>query len=207
MDWSDTSAQPAARPAAIEHSFAGALPGRCGQDAGWFVRTVSCDKGVSVFVVGRSGNVVGKRRLHSLEANAGLGSGHGHRQQSSLAKFEPFRNLANGLLLLFASVGVLFLAIGELQKLLSLADASIGAESRLWLERTRKDLPEKVSQRTAQMQAFYRHWSGKLETRVKATAHAILRARANVLRRTIRSGSANAALSGAGCEAIANGSR
>ncbi|MDB5977163.1 MAG: hypothetical protein JWR07_3923, partial [Nevskia sp.] len=55
MDWSDTGAQPAARPAAIEHRLASAFPDRCGQDAGWFVRTVSCDKGVSVFVVGRSG--------------------------------------------------------------------------------------------------------------------------------------------------------
>jgi hypothetical protein len=208
MDWSDTSAQPATRPAAIEHRLASAFPDRCGQDAGWFVRTVSCDKGVSVFVVGRSGNVVGKRRLHTPEAHAGLRSGHGRTQQSRLAKFEPFRNLANGLLLMFASVGVLFLAIGELQKLLSLADASIGAESRQWLERTGKEVPERYRHYTAQMLVQYRHWSGKLEAGAKAAAHAALRARAkHYLRWTIRSRQANVTLSGAGCEAIANGPR
>src|SRR5882672_9791814 len=118
MDWSDTSAPPVARPAAIEHRLASAFPEPCGQDSGWFVRTISCDKGVSVFVVGRSGNVVGKRRLQSPDANGASRSGHRHSrtQQSGLARFEPFRKPANSLLLLLASVGVLFLTISELQK-------------------------------------------------------------------------------------------
>lgn len=206
MDWSDTSAQPVARPATIEQHFASASPERCGQNAGWFVRTVSCDKGVSVFVVGRSGNVVGKRRLQSPDANAGLrsGRGHGRTQQPGLAKFEPYRNLANGLLLMFASMGVLILAIGELQKLLSLADASIGTESRQWLERTGKEVPERFRHYTTRMLALYQRWSGKLEERIKTTADAALRARANYLRWTIRLRSVNATLSGAACEAIAN---
>ena len=209
MDWSDTSARPAEPPAAIEHRLTSAFPDRCGQDSGWFVRTITCDKGVSVFVVGRSGNVVGKRTLQSSETHPGFRSGHnqGRAQQSGLAKFEPFRNLANGLLLLFASIGVLFLAIGEMQKLLSLTDASIGTESRLWLGRTRKELPEKLSQHTEQMQALYRHWSGKFQAQAEALLKAVRRARANYLRWTIRSKNLNAALSGASCEAIANSSR
>ncbi len=209
MYWSDTSAQPAARPAAIEHRLASAFPDRCGQDSGWFVRTISCDKGVSVFVVGRSGNVVGKRRLQSPDANAQLRSGHRHgrTQQSSLAKFEPFRNLANSLLLLLASVGVLFLAIGELQKLLSLADASIGVESRQWLERTGKEVPERFKHHSAQLLALCRQWSGNAQSWAKAAAHATLRGRTNYLRRVIRSRGANVALSGVACEAIANSPR
>ena len=203
MDWSEASAQPAARPAAVEHRLAGAFSDRCGQDAGWFVGTGSCDKGVSVFVVGRSGNVVGKRRLESSDANAGRrsGLGHGRTRQPGLAKFEPYRNLANGLLLMLASVGVLFLAIGELQKLLSLTDASIGAESRQWLERTGKEVPERFRHYTTRMLALYQRWSGKLEVRIKVAA---LWARANYLRWTIRSRSADVILSGAACEAIAN---
>ena len=209
MDWSETSVQPAARPAAIEQRLASAFPDRCGQNAGWFVRTISCDKGVSVFVVGRSGNVVGKRRLQSPDANVGLRSGHGHgrTRQPGLAKFEPYRNLANGLLLMFASVGVLFLAIGELQKLLSLADASIGAESRQWLERTGNEVPERFRHCTTRMLTLYQRWSGKLEVRIKTTVDAALRARANYLQWTIRSRSVNATLSGAACEAIANAPR
>lgn len=209
MDWSDTSAQPVARPAAIEHRLASAFPERCGQDSGWFVRTISCDKGVSVFVVGRSGNVVGKRRLQSPDANAQLRSGHrhSHTQQSGLARFEPFRNLANSLLLLLASVGVLFLAIGELQKLLSLADASIGVESRQWLERTGKEVPERFRHHTAQLLALCRHWFGNVQSLAKAAVHAALRVRTNHLRRAIRSNNANAVLSGVVCEAIANSPR
>ncbi|WP_029920565.1 hypothetical protein [Nevskia soli] len=209
MDWSEASAQPVARPAAIEQRLAGAFSDRCGQDTGWFVGTGSCDKGVSVFVVGRSGNVVGKRRLESSDANAGRrsGLGRGRTRQPGLAKFEPYRNLANGLLLMLASVGVLFLAIGELQKLLSLTDASIGAESRQWLERTGKEVPERFRHYGAQMLALCRHWSERFETRAKAAAHAALRARANYLPWTIRSSRANVTLSSVNCEAIANSPR
>jgi hypothetical protein len=209
MDWSDTSAPPVARPATIEHRLASAFPEPCGQDSGWFVRTISCDKGMSVFVVGRSGNVVGKRRLQSPDANGTSRSGHRHSrmQQSGLARFEPFRNLANSLLLLLASVGVLFLAIGELQKLLSLADASIGVESRQWLERTGKEVPERLRHHFAQLLALYRQWFGNVQSWAKAAAHAALRVRANYLRRAIRPGGATVALSGVACEVIANSPR